>query len=466
MNNTIKIFKELSKIPRPSGKEEKVKDFLIKFAKENNLEYIEDKSYNVIIKKKSNKTNCNKTLILQAHSDMVCEKNNDTDFDFDTMNINLVEDGDFLHAKGTTLGADNGIGLSMILSVLSDDTLKIPNLECIFTTQEETTMQGAIDLDFKNIKGNHLLSIDGTDEGKIEVSSAGMVVANLSKKYKLEKIDKSNLYEITISGLKGGHSGTEINTNRENAIKILFDILSNYKKKLQILSLYGGGKSNAIPRECTCIISTNESYNNLLNVANNTVDKYKNNEPNISTQITVINANDKLCLNNEDSKSLIEFINNYKNGVLVYSKNKPNFPISSCNLANISLKNENLNIIVSLRSSLKTQEKEYLNKLFNLADNYNLQNKVLSTAPFFEKKENSYLQELCKNSYKELFNVEAQIEGVHAGLEGGVFANKKEDIDICVIAPNIYDAHSPQERVSISSINRVYKWLEKIVENF
>lgn len=465
MNKTLHFFKEISNIPRPSGKEEKIRDYLVNFAKNHNLEYITDNTFNVIIKRPSNISNSTKTLILQAHTDMVCEKNNDKIFDFDNMGINIIEKDDFLFADGTTLGADNGIGLSMILSILDDETIKTPNLECVFTAQEETTMQGAIDLDFSHLESNHLLSIDGTDEGKIEVSSAGMVVTQLNKKFELQDVTYKNTYEITITGLKGGHSGTEINTNRENAIKILFEGLSSFKNNLEILSVCGGGKSNAIPRECTCIIATDENNESINNKINEGIQKYKNNEQDIKCIIATKNLETK-AISKEDSISLIDFINNYKNGVLFYSTNQNNFPITSCNLANISLENGNLNIIISLRSSLKTQEKEYLNKIFELCNKHNISHKILSSAPFFEKKENSYLQELCKDTYKNLFNIQAEVKGVHAGLEGGVFANKNENLDICVIAPNIYDAHSPKERVSISSVNRVYKWLRNIIENF
>ncbi len=464
MNNTLQFFKEISNIPRPSGKEEKIRDYLVNFAKSHNLEYVTDNTFNVIIKKPSNIANCNKTLILQAHTDMVCEKNNDTFFDFDNMGINIIEKDDFLFADGTTLGADNGIGLSMILSILEDKNLKIPNLECVFTAQEETTMKGAMDLNFANIQGNHLLSIDGTDEGKIEVSSAGMVVAKLTKNLDFQDVGNKNIFKITITGLKGGHSGTEINTERENAIKILFEGLSKLKNNFQISSVSGGGKSNAIPRECKCVIATNENIENIEDLFNNVINNYKNNEPNINCTVSPVNY--KKCINSQETINLIDFINAFKNGVLVYSEKQENFPITSCNLANIILEDGTINIIISLRSSLKTQEKEYLNNIFELCNKYKITYKILSSAPFFEKKENSYLQKICKDTYKSLFNIEAEVKGVHAGLEGGVFANKNENLDICVIAPNIYDAHSPKERVSISSVNRVYKWLRNIIENF
>ena len=467
MDKTIEFFKKLSKIPRPSGKEEKVAQFLINFAKEHNLEYFTDNTYNVIIKKPSNQPNCNRTLILQAHTDMVCEKNAGVNINFDKDSITLDENDDFIFAKGTTLGADNGIGLSMILSILDDENLKIPNIEAVFTAQEETTMQGAIDLDFTLLKGEHLLSIDGTDEGKIEVSSAGMAVVKNAKTFERENANSKLCYKISILGLQGGHSGTEINSNRLNAIKLLFKFLNKYKQNINFVSIIGGGKSNAIPRECVCEVIFNKVDTTSLQEELNTFCcNYLENEPNICGKIEPNTKFIPNVLSLKDSENLIDFVNNHNNGVLVWSDLNPNFPIVSNNFANIQLNKEKLEVIISLRSSVKKLESEHLSNLFSLAEKHGLSFDVLSTAPFFERKQNSYLQELCCKNYEKLFNEKAVLNDVHAGLEGGVFAGKRQNLDICVIAPNIYDAHSPKERVSKTSITKTYKWLESIVESF
>lgn len=467
MDKTIEFFKYLSKIPRPSGKEEKVAQFLINFAKERNLEYFTDNTYNVIIKKPSNQPNCNRTLILQAHTDMVCEKDADVNINFEKDSIVLDENEQFIFAKGTTLGADNGIGLSMILSILDDNTLKIPNIEAVFTAQEETTMQGAIDLDFALLKGEHLLSIDGTDEGKIEVSSAGMAVVKNARTFNLTPANSKLCYKLSLIGLQGGHSGTEINTSRLNAIKLLFKFLSSYKQNINFVSICGGGKSNAIARECVCeVIFNNIDTSSLQEDFTKFCNQFVDVEPNIFGKVEPNTKFIPNVLSLKDSQNIIDFVNNHTNGVLVWSDLNPNFPIVSNNFANIKLNENKLEIIISLRSSVKKLENEHLNNLLELAQKHSMSFDILSTAPFFERKQNSYLQELCCKNYEKLFNEKAVLNDVHAGLEGGVFAGKKQNIDICVIAPNIFDAHSPKERVSKPSIAKTYKWLESIVESF
>lgn len=467
MDNTIKIFKEISKLPRPSGKEEKVKNYLVNFAKKNNLEYYTDKTHNVIIKKPSNRQDCTSTLILQGHTDMVCEKFSKVEFDFDKRGIDIRENDEFLYANGTTLGADNGIGISMILSILQDESLSIPNLECVFTAQEETTMQGAIDLDFNKLKGQALLSIDGTDEGKIEVSSAGMAVAKIEKQF--EEIDNPTkiTYNLYLSGLQGGHSGTEINRNRLNANKLMFEFLNKYKTDINIISVSGGGKSNAIARECNVLLSLNKLNSDAFESDfKNFCKGYAHLEGEISAKIVPNTKFNYKNLCSEDTINLIDFVNDHKDGVLVFAEYDKNFPIVSNNFANIQLENGKLEIIISLRSSVKKLEEEYLSKLEELTKQHLFSFKVISTAPFFERKQNSYLQKLCCKCYKNLFDEEAILSDVHAGLEGGVFAGKNPNLDICVIAPNIYDAHSPKERVSKKSIEKTYKWLEEIIKNF
>jgi len=458
MNKVIEFFKTISQIPRGSGNEQEISNYLVNFAKERNLECIQDNVNNVIIKKNGNKRDA-KTLILQAHMDMVCEKEKGTDIDFQKDSIEVIEEDDFLHANKTTLGADNGVGLSMILSVLDDDSLLIPNLECVFTVEEETTMKGAFNIDFSHLRGNHLLSIDGTEEGKIEVSSAGMIVEEFKKKYQLTPLNKE-CYSISLLNFRGGHSGCEINTDRQNAIKVLFTFLKSIND-IQFVKISGGGKSNAIPRDCNVVFFTNEKIETKFKeycMSYISVERYLKYE---ISKIICQNA-----LSNQDSLGIVNFVNEQKNGVLEYSQINKNFPNTSNNFANIQLDKNEFQAIISLRSSVKKQEKKYTQAIELVAEKYNISHEITSTAPFFERKENSFLQNKCKNIYENLFGNTAKLEDVHAGLEGGVFSQKKPTIDICVIAPNIFDPHSPQERVSISSINRVYLWLQKILEEF
>jgi len=469
MNKTIDFFYEISKIPRPSGHEEKIRDFLIDFAKNRGLEYETDKFFNVTIKKRSkSKEKKNKFLILQAHTDMVCEANKE--FDFLSSPIKIIKDGDFLKADETTLGADNGIGLSMILSILDDENLDTPNLECLFTTQEETTMLGAKNINMRNLKAKAVLSIDGSDEGMIECSSASMDVLRLRANYeKAKTFEDKSMYTINIKNFLGGHSGTDIAKNRQNAIKILFEILKPQVDNIQIKSVFGGGKSNAIPRDCSCTFLTNNlDKTTVLNEIKKIENRIKNDEP--EAEIEFVDHNKKMnnssSLSAIDTKRLINYINNFQNGVLVFDEEDKTFPVLSDNLAQIQVFNLKAEIILSARSSKEQLRQSRLQEIVHQASVHYFDFDMISSAPFFEKKKDSYLQKVLSKTYYELYNKNATITGVHGGLEGGVFDSRCADLDICVIAPNIYDLHSPKERVSLSSVDRVYKWLECIVESF
>jgi len=328
-------------------------------------------------------------------------------------------------------------------------------------------MNGAKNLDCSILKGKHLLSLDGTEEGHIECSCAGMVVLNSLDTFKTESLTQNeNVYKIKFSNFLGGHSGTEINSNRQNAIISAFIFLSTLPN-VKLIEIEGGGKSNAIPRDITIIFSTNISLEVIKQQADKFAQKLINFEPNAKIEVNeTILQNSINSLSKSASKILTEYIANYENGVLVYSEYEKNFPIVSNNFANIKLKNGKLELVVSLRSSSIKKEEFYLNEILNTAKKHSINFEVVSTAPFFERKNNSYLQNLCVNEYYKLFNKKAIVQDVHAGLEGGVFAKKIPNLDICVIAPNLYDIHSPNEKVSISSVNRVYTWVEKILENF
>ena len=441
----LKYFEDFLSIPRESGNEKEISSYLVEFAKRNELEYYVDDIYNVIIKRKSN-NNSNDTIILQGHIDMVCTSIDD--YDFKNKGIDWYIDNNMYKAKGTTLGADNGIGCSIILAILSNKDILVPNIEAIFTVQEETTMEGAKKLDYSKITGNKLISIDGTNEGVIEVSSAGMTSITLSKQL---EYTNSNLkkYKISIDGLEGGHSGVDINKNRGNSIKIIGDIigkLNNY----YLIDIQGGSKDNVIPSECVSIISTDE----IIDIDNS----YKEIYPNINILIEEIDIDNKVICK-EDSKMIIDLINNLPIEVLSY---RGEYPQTSLNLATIKCNNSYVNINISIRSSNVEDEKKYIKMVRNLSNNMNF--KINSTIPYFTFNENSKLRDILVNKYKELYNKDIVLEHVHAGLEGGVFSEHINDLDVCVIAPNLHDIHTVNECVEIDSVNRVYKWLIEVLK--
>lgn len=438
--NALNYFEDFLSIPRESGKEEKISNYLVEFAKKNNLEYYKDELNNVIIKKKSNH-NSKETIILQGHIDMVC---NSLDYyDFDNNGIDwYIEDG-YYKTKGTTLGGDNGVGCSIILSVLANNNILIPNIEAVFTVQEETTMMGAKMLDYSKLNGHNIISLDGTEENKIEVSSAGMQIINISNNvHYIDNYDTT--YEIKVSGLPGGHSGIDIDKNRGNSIKIMCEIL-NQIKNYNLISITGGIKDNVIPSECVCIISTSEKIS---------VHNFEKNQ--FSTLKIEINQCDKCAkvIKKEDSDKILNFINNLPIEVLSYIDG---FPQTSLNLARINTDANKIEIVISIRSSNTDDERKWINEIKKISKDMNFT--LGSSIPYFTYNKNSHIRDLLITKYKELYNSKINIEHVHAGLEGGVFSEKIKNADICVIAANLYDIHTPYERAEIESINRVYNWL-------
>ena len=438
----LKYFEEILTIPRESGNEKQISEYLIKFAQDHHLEYYTDDVYNVIIKKQST-NNSDDTIILQDHTDMVCTS--DIDFDFDNNGINwYIEDGCY-KAHHTSLGADNGIGCSILLAILDNDDIKHPNLECVFTTQEETTMLGAKRLDYSKITGHKLISVDGTEEGVIEVACAGMASITINKNIEFENNNDST-YKINISGLPGGHSGVEIDKNRGNALKLMAQILNDIDD-YSLISIKGGSKENVIPSDCECVINTDKEID---------VTKYIDAQyPDLKINVVQMEQTEKVIKKNI-GKQIIRFMNTIPSGVLTY---RDTFPQTSINLATIRTNDSGIRIEISIRSSKKEEEETYIEKTQSMAYKYELSFTLVDTKPFFTFREKSPMHDLLVKKYNELFKKECILQDVHAGLEGGIFSEQIPDLEVCVIAPNLYDIHSINERVEIESVNRVYKWL-------
>lgn len=440
----LDIFEKFLSIPRESGNEAEISNYIVEFAKERNLEYYQDDYGNVIIKKKGTKSGA--PIILQGHIDMVCTSNNN--FDFKNNGIKTFVKDNIMYTEGTTMGADNGLGCSIILAIL-DNNVESPDIEALFTVSEETTMLGARMLDYSKLEGKRLISIDGTEEGVIEVSSAGMASISLTKKLiPVENNNKS--YKIEIDGLPGGHSGVDIDKKIKNSIKVLNEILESYQH-ICINYIDGGVRDNVIPSTSMCIISTD----NEINVDNLPYKDIKD------LKITISEVDECVKVYNyEDSKRIIELIHTIPHGVLSRING---FPQTSVNLAKISTNNDLIKIDISIRSSSKEEETKYINYIKDLARDYSFT--LNSTLPFFTFNEKSMLRDILVDKYEELYNKKVKIEHVHAGLEGGVFEENISDIDICVIAPNLYDIHTVNERFEIDSVDRVYTWVVETLKN-
>lgn len=467
------FFDEITQIPRPSKKEEKIRAYLQHFAEINHLRSNTDKAGNVLISKAATFGNEDKdTLILQAHMDMVCEKNTGVEHNFDTDPIQTTIDGDWLKAQGTTLGADNGIGMAMMLAILASDNIKHPPLECLFTTDEETGLTGAFALGKDFLTGTTLINLDSEDDGKIFVGCAGGIDTTAVYKYKTEKTPNDFFaFSVTISGLKGGHSGDDINKGYGNANKLLNRILWNIYKETDLLlvSIDGGNLHNAIPREASAVCCVPfEDKEEVRIIFNHTVSELEQEFINAETSMRAELHSENIpeyTMSKKSTTKIIEAVYACPHGVKKMSDDMPGLVETSTNLASIKMKSKKkLKIVTSQRSSVESAKHDIKNQVetvFRLmgakvthGDGYpgwkpNLSSKILKNA---------------SESYFRLNGKNAQIKAIHAGLECGLFLEKYPYLDMISIGPEMQGVHSPDERLSIQSTQDTWKWLVNILE--
>ena len=473
-------FSEISKIPRASKKEKEISDWLVKFAKERKLKVIQDEHYNVIIKKKATEGYEDfSPLILQGHMDMVWEKNKDTEFDFSTQGIELVIDGDFLKANGTTLGADNGIAVAYALAILDSDDIKHPALEVVITTDEEDGMSGVVNLDFDEFDGKTLINLDTEEYGEVYVSSAGGTRTEIKFIFETKKIGNGYTpISIEVKGLSGGHSGAEIHKNLGNSIKILSEVLYHLSKRyeMSLIHIDGGGKVNAIPREAVAEIAVKldgDSIDELKKLAGlafeNILKDFK-----VSDKLPIL-AIEKIEEKNlgislGDTLNIINFLHEVPNGVLEMSKHIEGLVETSINIGFISTEIVDGNVKIRIKSLARSMANDPLNKLVeevtDLTRKHDANIKIAASNPSWEYKEDSKIRELIEKSFKEITGNEPVIKAIHAGLECGVFTQNIKGADVVSIGPNIYGAHTPEERMDIKSVGETWEWLLKILENY
>ena len=473
-------FAEISKIPRASKKEKEISDWLVKFAKERKLKVIQDEHYNVIIKKKATEGYEDfSPLILQGHMDMVWEKNKDTEFDFSTQGIELVIDGDFLKANGTTLGADNGIAIAYALAILDSDDIKHPALEVVITTDEEDGMSGVANLDFDEFDGKTLINLDTEEYGEVYVSSAGGTRTETKFIFETKKIGNGyTSISIEVKGLSGGHSGAEIHKNLGNSIKILSEVLYHLSKRyeMSLIHIDGGGKVNAIPREAVAEIAVKldgDSIDELKKLAGlafeNILKDFKVSDKSPILAIEKIEEKN-LGISLGDTLNIINFLHEVPNGVLEMSKHIEGLVETSINIGFISTEIVDGNVKIRIKSLARSMANDPLNKLVeeitDLTRKHDANIKIAASNPSWEYKEDSKIRELIAKSFKEITGNEPVIKAIHAGLECGVFTQNIKGADVVSIGPNIYGAHTPEERMDIKSVGETWEWLLKILENY
>ena len=473
-------FSEISKIPRASKKEKEISDWLVKFAKERKLKVIQDEHYNVIIKKKATEGYEDfSPLILQGHMDMVWEKNKDTEFDFSTQGIELVIDGDFLKANGTTLGADNGIAIAYALAILDSDDIKHPALEVVITTDEEDGMSGVANLDFDEFDGKTLINLDTEEYGEVYVSSAGGTRTETKFIFETKKIGNGYTpISIEVKGLSGGHSGAEIHKNLGNSIKILSEVLYHLSKRyeMSLIHIDGGGKVNAIPREAVAEIAVKldgdsiDEFKKLAELAfENILKDFKVSDKSPILAIEEIEEKN-LGISLGDTLNIINFLHEVPNGVLEMSKHIEGLVETSINIGFISTEIVDGNVKIKIKSLARSMANDPLNKLVeevtDLTRKHDANIKIAASNPSWEYKEDSKIRELIAKSFKEITGNEPVIKAIHAGLECGVFTQNIKGADVVSIGPNIYGAHTPEERMDIKSVGETWEWLLKILENY
>lgn len=466
----FEYFDKITKIPRGSGNMEKISQYCVDFAKQHSLKVVCDDVKNVIIYKDGTKGyEMSEPVILQGHLDMVCQKEADCDIDFEKDGLKTYIDGDFIKAEGTTLGADNGIAVAMILSILESNDISHPPIEAVFTVDEETSMEGAGALDTSILKGKRMINIDAEEPETLTVSCAGGSNVEITVPANRE-IKEGTKVEISLKNLRGGHSGVMIHHGITNANLLMGKVLDKAKEisNISVISVNGGDKGNAIPTYCTAeIVCENindfkEKFVSYMEIIKEEVIKK---EPDFEYEIKVLDEGKLNVIDNNALEKLMFVLLNAPNGVVAMSKEIENLVETSLNLGILKTEEDEITFLFTLRSNKKHSLKDLEDDLISMCQSAGCVEKASGHYPPWEFKENSALQRIYKETYKEMFGKEPLVVAIHAGLECGMFSDKIEDIDAIAIGPLMYDVHTVNERLSISSTKEMYGLIVSLLKN-
>ena len=470
-----KYFHEITQIPRPSKKEGKMIQYLESFAAEHGLEYKKDKCGNILIKKAATPGRENvPVVILQSHMDMVCEKNSGTVHDFDNDPIRTIVDGEWLKADGTTLGADNGIGVAAELAILASDDIEHGPLECLFTVDEETGLTGAQNLEEGFMTGKMLLNLDSEDEGEIFIGCAGGRNTVATFPCQTQPTSEGFFVRLDVKGLNGGHSGGEIHKGLGNAIKILARMLYLLETELtdcpyELCSIGGGNLHNAIPREAWAVIGIEDNQKESVRVflnrfAAEVENELKHVDPNVSISMTSV-PRPELSIHDKIASDLIYALMACPHGVLGMSHDIPGLVETSTNLASVKMTGDSIVVGTSQRSSVESRKEEACSMVeatFMLA---NAEVEMSDGYPGWTPNTDSRLLKVAEETYRKLFNKDAAIKAIHAGLECGLFLQKYPYLDMISFGPTLRDVHSPNERIEIRTVELWWKHLLEILKS-
>lgn len=467
----FEYFEALTRIPRGSGNEAGAARYCMDFARERGLAVSCDESNNVVIVKEASiGYEDAPTVILQGHLDMVCEKEADCTIDFQKDPLELAVDGDFVYAKGTTLGGDDGIAVAIALAVLDDDSLAHPRLECLFTTGEEVGLLGAKDLDTSHLKGRKLINIDSEEEGIFTVSCAGGMdsILHIPAEY---QDTKGIRYTVTVDGLLGGHSGAEIHKEHGNsnilmgrALCALDDVVN-----FRIAALEGGLMDNAIPRSTKAVLYVPEEETARLEEAlqqlNNTYkEEYASSDAGVTVSFVNEGEQSGKALTPKSAAILMYVLHMVPNGVIRNSMDIHGLVQTSLNLGILRLEETEAKAIFSVRSSVESEKLELGNRLRHCIEFVGGTYEEKGNYPGWEYRHESELRDTMVSVYQNLYGREPKVLAIHAGLECGLFSGKMEGLDCVSIGPNLYDIHTPKERLSISSTERIYHFVVEVLK--
>ena len=463
-------FEKLCSYPHGSGNTKQISDYLVSFAKEQGLRYIQDSLNNVIL---FGDGTCgyedHEPVVLQGHMDMVCDKDADCTIDMDTQGLDVTHDDTHVFAKGTTLGGDNGIAVAYALALLADKTIPHPPLEVIITVDEETGMFGATGIDLSMLKGRTLINLDSEDEGIFTVSCAGGARGTISL-----PVHRRAVYgpcvRLTVEGLRGGHSGVDIHKNRANANKVMGEFLSRVQKlmPLCITKMSGGSKDNVITHSCQVTLVAMGMYPEKINevaqqLENEIREQYD--EPNVKIYGDDVDALGGNALTTEDTAKVIALLCAAPNGVQAWSQDIEGLVQTSLNLGVVRL-DDQLHMTFAVRSSVNQEKRELLARLRELAEFNGAGYSEVGDYPAWEYKKDSRLRDTMIKVYRQMYGNEPEVVAIHAGLECGILSDKLPGLDCVSIGPNMLDIHTSREKLEIASTRRTWEFLLEILKQY
>jgi len=466
-------FEEICKYPRPSKKEEKIAEYVVSVGKRLGLQVEKDKFGNIVIRKPATPGLENlKTVVLQGHIDMVCEKNRDVEHDFDKDPIYPYIDGDWVKAKGTTLGADNGIGVACALAVLEAKDVEHGPLECLFTLDEETGLTGASSLKKNWLKADILINMDSEDLGTIFIGCSGGKNTAATFKAKLEKSPRNySTFELKVAGLKGGHSGLEIHVGRGNAVKILNRAIWSYSQEnnIRLAEINGGNKHNAIPREAFAVVlvpkNDEKKLKKFVAKYNDTVKaEYVSVEPDLMVSMEKHSTPEKV-MDEKTQKHLLNALYSIPHGVIKMSNDIPGLVETSTNLAVVETKGKNVNIVTSQRSPVASENVDITNMVSSVLKLAGAEISYGDGYPGWAPDIHSDILKVFKSTFTKMYGKEPEVTAIHAGLECGIIKEKYPNMDMISFGPTMRDVHSPAEKLQISTVPEFYNQLKTVLKN-